>query len=156
MQHVLHEIQSHTSIQDKKSILVSRLQPYLKAGLSIRKAALEAQISRATFYRYMNENQEFREQIEHYCNFNAIMLNNALFKQLLQIIEKQNGSTNTPAQKLSRDDIKFLKWYVRHTKTCREEYGRPKTHNTFDPNFEIQKLHNLLKINSTIPKLKKH
>lgn len=126
----------------KHKEMVSRLAPHLKAGLSIRKALLEAKISRATFYRYMQNDAGFREQIKHLGNYNNVLMHNAFFRQLITIVSKQSGNLKKgePPQKLEKEDVKFLQWYVLNHKLCREEFGNRKQKNIVDISSQIYKV----------------
>lgn len=126
--------------ETRKETMVSKLAPYLKSGLSIRKALSEAKIPRATFYRIMENDEYFRERINTLKQFTPVLLNNALVKELFEIIKKQ--SVNEP---LTKEDIKFLWWFALKSKSTKEEWGRREGYNPYDSENEIQKLKYSLK-----------
>lgn len=130
----------------KRILEMSRkLEPYLKSGLSIRKALREAKISKDSFYRIMVESEGFRDTISQFRNFISVLLNSAIVRELQTIIEKQNGH-----ESLSNDDRKFLMWFALNSNLCREEYGRQDNTNlSFDPEESIQRVKELIEKSST-------
>lgn len=145
---IINMMKKHIDYPYKKSEMVSKIAPHLKTGLSIRKSVLEAKISRATFYRYMQNDKEFREQITHFCNFNTVLLHNALFQQLITIVTRQNGQPEKgiPPQMLEKEDVRFLQWYALKHKQCREEFGNRNRTNAIDANTEIYKLNTIITV----------
>lgn len=109
--------------------MVSLLEPYLKNGVSIRKASIEAKINRASLYRYAHANKEFWEQITAYRNYTAIYVNNTLVSELIKICKKQQGDSknNLPPCMLKSDEIRLIQWFVVNTNFCKEEYGKETT-----------------------------
>src|SRR6202043_2660410 len=85
---------SETEIRD----IVSKLEPYLKSGLNISKSLNEAQVSKSTFYRLMNDNEGFRDKINQFRHFISILLNNVLVGELMTISVKQNPEQGKPKQ----------------------------------------------------------
>ncbi len=135
--------------EEDKRIMLQKLEPYLKSGLSVRKALLEAQVPNSTFYRLMDEDEGFREQIERFRNFTAVLLNNAVGRHLQAIIQKQNGykekdGTVVPPTKLNREEISFLEWFALNSNLTKQEFGERKDITMFDPEAEIQKVKGIL------------
>ncbi|HUD09874.1 MAG TPA: hypothetical protein VMR77_03695 [Patescibacteria group bacterium] len=118
----------------KKEEMVSKIKPYLQSGLSIRKSVIEAGISRATFYRIMGADKNFRSEITHFRNYLSILVSNALVKELFAISEKQSQG-----QPLTKDDIRFLFRLVLKTRFGKDEWGR-KRNADYDPELELHKL----------------
>lgn len=137
--------------EEMKREMVSKIEPYLKSGLSIRMSVMEAHISRATFYRLMQEDDHFRDQIDHFRNFVSVLVNNALVRELMTIVDKQRGNPekNIQPQPLSKDDKRFLWKFVLSSNLCKEEYGRREQVSTFDPEEEIQRIRQLIEDNSS-------
>jgi len=129
---------------ESKKIVVQRLEPYLKAGLSIRKACLQAQIPRSTVYYFMERDPSFLDQITRFQQYLSVILTNSLFTQLCHIVRKQNEN-----KELSKTDIKFLFWYVLHCKQMSDQFGRRiNIDDLYDPELEIQRLNRLIDDNS--------
>jgi len=119
----------------EKQEMVSKLEPYLKSGLSVRKALGETQVPKATFYKLMDRDEHFRDQINRFRQFLAVLANNSIVRQLQGIAKKQND--NTP---LSKDDQDFLWKFVTNSNLTREEYGERKDIGLYDPEVEIHRL----------------
>lgn len=146
--------------EEEKRGIVSKLEPYLKSGLSISKALLEAGVARTTFYRLMDENEEFRDKINQFRNFTPVLLNNALVGELQAIIKKQNGWTDDkgkkhPPEKLKKEDREFLWKFALTSNLTKGEFGERKDVNLFDPEAEIQKIKGIIDESTTkdLPKL---
>lgn len=138
----------------RKTLLLQKIEPYLKSGLSTRKALLESKVANSEFYRLMDEDEGFREQIETFKNFTSVLLNNAIVRELQDILQRQNGfidenGKKVKSQKLTRDDRKFLQWYAVTSNSTKQEYGERKDISFFDPEAEIQKIKGILKEKTT-------
>ena len=129
--------------EEKRKLLI-KLEPYLKSGLSVRKALQEAQIQNGTFYRIMEEDEGFREQIETFKNFTSVLLNSAMVTHLHSITMKQSNNEN-----LNREDIRFLQWFALNSNLCKEEFGNRDAVTLYDPEVEIQKMKKYLEENTT-------
>lgn len=125
--------------EEEKNEMVQKLEPYLKSGLSIRKAVLEAQIPRSTFYDLMAKDPKFADQINRFRQFISVLLNNGIVRQLQTIIQKQNEK-----QKLDSDELNFMKWFADHSNLTKEEFGERKDIGIYDPEVEIQRLLGLI------------
>ena len=129
--------------EEKKSIL-QKLEPYLKSGLSVRKALLEAKIPNSTFYMLMDRDEEFLEQINLFKQFVSVMLNSSIVNQIHDIISRQSkGET------LLREDVEFMKWFATNSNLTRDEYGERKEVGTYDPEAEIHRINKLIEENTT-------
>lgn len=137
--------------QEEKDRIVRRIEPYLKSGLSIRKACLEANIPKTTFYDLMSSDEDFRDKIDTFKNFVSVLLNNTLVRELQAIIEKQNGNEakGIKPQRLDSTDIGFIKWFAATSNSTKEEWGERKDINLFDPEVEIQKVKKMMEENFT-------
>lgn len=133
--------------EEEKKEMLSKIEPYLKSGLSIRKTLKEAGISRASFYNIMDRDEEFRSKVDRFRQFTSILLNNAIVRHLQDIIQRQNFEP-TEEQKakgivkvsLFKEDIEFLKWFATNSNLTREEFGERKDVGLYDPEAEIQRL----------------
>lgn len=126
----------------ERQIMLTKLEPYLKSGLSVRKALSETKIQSGTFYRIMAEDERFREQIALFRQFVGVLLNNALVRELMTIIDKQNGNEtrNVKSQPLTSDDRAFLQWFSLKSNLTKDEWGDRERIDLFDPEAEIQKV----------------
>jgi len=136
--------------------MVRKLEPFLKSGLSMRKALKEAQIPRSTFYDIMDRDPEFSDQIERHRQFLSIMLNNAVVKHLQDIIAIQNTplteeqkKAGLKVQPMAKEDVDFLKWFATNSNLTREEYGERKEVSTFDPEAELNKVAKFIRESTT-------
>lgn len=134
-------------ISERKSRLLQKIEPYLKIGLSVNKALHEAKIFNSEFYKYMGEDEFFRDEVSRYRQYISVLANQIIVTELFRIVEKQNGRETT--QPLSKEDHKFLWWLVKHSNLCKEEWGRRKNVNLYDPEEEIQRLRRLTEESTT-------
>lgn len=141
--------------EQEKNDIVHKLEPYLKSGLSISKALLEAGVPRSTFYKLMDEDEGFRDKIGQFRNFVAVLLNNAIVGELQAIIKKQQGYTDpvtkkfVKPEKLKKEDREFLWKFALNSNLTKQEFGERKDVNLFDPEAEIQKIKGLIAESST-------
>lgn len=149
-------------ITARKALLLQRIEPYLKTGLSVNKALHEAQIANSEFYEYMGADEDFRERINTFRQFVAVLLNNAIVTELQGITRKQNEYTykvkdkngkevekvHTP-EPLTKEDKNFLWKFALNSNLTKAEFGERKDINLFDPEAEIQKVKSLLEAGST-------
>lgn len=89
----------------RKEEIVSKLEPYLKSGLSVNKALKEAKIANSEFYRYMSQGGLFGENIQRFRNYISILVNSALVNHLIDIARRQMGYGQP--QGLSKEDVDF-------------------------------------------------
>lgn len=135
----------------EKNEILRKLQPYLQGGLSIGKALREVRIPSSTFYDLMKKDDRFSEEITHFRNFISILVNNAMVRELMMIVEKQNGNPEKGInpQELSKDDRKFLWKFALSSNLTKDEFGRRNNETSFDPEVEIQKVKSILEEAST-------
>lgn len=136
---------------EKIKAMSQQLEPYLKSGLSIRKALAEVKISKTDFYRMMGEDEGFRDTINRFLNFTSVLLNNALVRELQFIVEKQNGSERKGIrpQPLAKEDLQFLMWFALNSNLTKEEFGRRERIDMFDPEAEIQRVKRIIEESTT-------
>lgn len=128
--------------QEEKKEMLSKVEPYLKSGLSVKKTLMEAGIPTSSFYKLMDTDEVFKAKVEQYRQFTSILLNNAIVRHLQNIIKKQNElpESGKRAGLLAKEDIDFLKWFATTSNLTREEYGERKDVGFYDPEAEIQRL----------------
>ena len=134
----------------KREAMLPKIEPYLKSGLSVRKSLVEAKIANSEFYRMMEEDEIFREQIDLFRQFVAVLANSSIVKHLQDIIKKQSVG-----QSLTKEDISFLQWFVMNSNLTKDEFGERKNISLFDPEAEIQRVKGILeeKATKTLPPL---
>jgi len=143
-----------TYTAEEKQKIVTKVEPYLKGGLPVSKAIIEAGVPRGTFYRLMSEDEGFRDKINQFRNFTAILANNAIIGELQAIIKKQQGYKDdkgkmVKAVALKKIDHEFLWKFALNANMMREMYGERKELNLFDPEAEIQKVKGILEESTT-------
>jgi len=108
------------AISDKQvDTIFRKLEPYLKAGLSIHKACLKAQIPKSTVYDLKFENPDFAEKIEIAQSHQSILVAEIVSNELEFIKTKQSDGSG-----LTRDQIKFIQWVATNSRTTKEEFSR--------------------------------
>lgn len=129
--------------------VLDKLRPYLRGGLSVKKACLEADVPKSTAYDWMSKDKWFLDQINRDLQFLSVLGTNAVVAQLHDIIQKQNEMVKVGGrehkQELNKEDIKFLKWFVTNSSKTREEFSpRQEIVASYDPEVEYQRITELL------------
>ena len=106
-------------VDEEVDLIFRKLEPYLKKGLSLNKACLEAQIPKSTAYDLYREYDEFAERIDACKNYHSLLVGDVFTRELERIVEKQNQGEN-----LSVSDVKFVQWVALNGKATKDEYGR--------------------------------
>lgn len=142
--------------EEEKRAMAQKLEPYLKSGLSIRKALREAQIPRSTFYDILQKDSDFSDQIERFKQFLSIMNNNAIVTHLQNIIALQNTPLTEEQikqglkfQPIPKEDVDFIKWFSTNSNLTREEYGERREISAFDPEEELNKIKEFIDTHTT-------
>jgi hypothetical protein len=130
--------------EDEKKEMLQKLEPYLKSGISVRKALKEAQIPNSTFYKLMERDEQFREQIDRFKQFISIILNNSIIRHLHTIVAKQTPKEGEAEELLTKEDMEFLKWFATNSNLTKEEYGERKDIGIVDPESEIHRISGLI------------
>lgn len=115
--------------------IVRKLEPFLKTGMSLRKACFESGISRPQVYYWMNNDRDFSDNINRLRQYLSILVNSALFRELLAIVKKQNSGI-----RLDQGELKYLQWYALNSPLSREEFGRRVKMEAYDPEVEIARI----------------
>ena len=130
--------------QEDLAGIVRELEPYLKQGLSIKKACQQAKVSWSTVYDYYSKDTWFSDQIDTLRAYKSVLVSN-IFSFKLELINAKMEVIRALYQKLSDPDmdsaqrvltldqiqkmeatvseVEFLKWVAVNDKTLREEYG---------------------------------
>lgn len=106
-------------VDGEVDLIFRKLEPYLKRGLSLHKACLEAQIPKSTAYDLYQEYDEFAERIDACKNYHSLLIGDVFTKELERIAKKQNKGEN-----LSISEVKFVQWVALNGRATKEEYGR--------------------------------
>jgi hypothetical protein len=125
--------------EEQKKEMLQKLEAFLKSGLSVRKALREAQVPNSSFYKLMERDEGFREQINRFRQFLSVVFNNTVIRYLRAIIEKQNDG-----EELTKEDVEFLKWFATNSNLTKEEYGERKDIGLYDPEAEIRRIAGLI------------
>ena len=125
--------------KEDKEVMLSKLEPYLKSGLSIRKSLLEAGVPSATFYRVKDTDDEFREKIDRFRQFVSVLLNNSIVREIQAVIKKQNND-----ERLTGEEVSLLKWFATNSNLTKGEFGERKNIGLYDPEAEISRLSKLM------------
>jgi len=134
--------------EEEKNEIVQKLEPYLKAGLSLRKACLEAQVPKSTVYEHIKKDAKFADKIERNRHYLSILVSNTTVRQLLDIVDKQQKLQDKKAKgekigtidRLNKIELEFLKWFATNSNITREEFSERKDIGLVDPEVEIQKM----------------
>lgn len=118
-----------------------KLVSFLKIGLSLSKACIEAEVPKSTAYKLYEENDWFREHIDQAMQHVAVLISDSAYYVAWSIKEKQSQLKNLDElllngvieQKdyddrrknylISHDELEFLKWYATTSKRTRDEFG---------------------------------
>lgn len=106
-------------VDEEVDLIFRKLEPYLKKGLSLNKACIEAQIPKSTAYDLYKEYDEFAEKIDSCKHYHSLLIGDVVTKELEKIAERQNKG-----QDLSIQDIKFIQWVALNGNATIDEYGR--------------------------------
>ncbi len=137
---------------DERDEIFRKLEPYLKSGLSVNKACLEAKIPKSTVYDEIGENTIFAEKIEGAKNFQSIMLSNFMMREMSRIMKKQEGTVIEDKDgnkvreyaQLDGSEVSFMQWVATNSKSTQEEFGKRQDINLIDPQVELKKLNDLI------------
>ena len=122
-----------------KNLIVQKLEPYLKAGLSLRKACLQSGVARSTVYYLMENDKSFLDNIRRFQQYLSVLISTSISRQLYHIVTKQNQNIS-----LSKYDQKFLFWLALNSNQSAEEFGRKQNFSAYDPELEIQSMKRLI------------
>lgn len=130
--------------------IVTKMRPYLRAGLSLQKACIGAEIQRNVVYEYMERYSWFGDMIRAEQKYMAITVsqtNAMLVGQIRQKIQHNqeitDGMKKGKLVRITHDELEFLKWYSSTAQTTKEEFSPRADVNVVDPELEIQRLKKL-------------
>lgn len=116
-------------------VIFRKIEPYLKAGLSLNKACQRAEISKSVAYQLYEDDASFAEKIDTAKNHLSALLSDMFYVLLAQIAERIKNK-----EKLEKDEVDFMKWFATNSKSTKEEFGERKELEVIDPQKEIQRL----------------
>jgi len=125
--------------QDELSGLFRKLEPFLRAGLSIYKACLEAKVPKSAVYEHIKTDEKFAEDIKRAQQFLSVLTAQTMMKQFHEIVSKQQAKQN-----LTKEELGFLKWFAINSNVTREEFGKRQDIGLYDPEAEIQRITTLI------------
>jgi len=123
-----------------KDLLFRKLEPYLNAGFSLRKACREAKANRAWVYTLIQRDDTFADQITrakqylevYFITFIAHLVSGYSFRILR-------------GEQIKTEELDFLKWYAVHANHMSEEFGRRiNPVPAIDPEMEIRKFKRIM------------
>lgn len=133
----------------KKDEILRKLEPYLKSGLTVHKACLEAKIPDSTVSDLMKD-EKFAEKIKTFQQYLSVLTANAFYNLLVKLIKKMTGVKNPDGtwkeepQDLSKNELELLKWHSTKSKITREEYGDRQEVEVINPQERLKKINELL------------
>lgn len=135
--------------EEQKEAMLSKLEPYLKSGLSLRQSLIETGIAPATFYRIKQADPGFESKIALFQQYIPVLYNSSIVKHLHYIVRKQAGykeadGTVVPPEKLNKDDLSFMFWFGTNSNLTKNEFGNRAAVDTFDPELELQKMKEMI------------
>ncbi len=120
----------------QKHMMVRQIEPYLKSGLSIRKACEQSGVPRSTFYDIMASDDDFADQIKRFQSYVSVVTMGLFMQELMLIYNKCKSG-----EKMDWQDLKFLMWFATNSRHCRDEFGQVQRNQlSVDPQAEISKL----------------
>lgn len=126
--------------KELKEQIVHRIEPYLKSGLSIHTACLQAGVPRSTLYKIMEENTYLRDRVDRSRQFFSVAVSNIVARKLHAILLRQQSG-----EEIYGEDLEFIKWLALNSTHCREEFGKAsRMALNFDPEAEIMRLNDLI------------
>jgi hypothetical protein len=126
--------------KELKEQVVHRIEPYLKSGLSINKACLQAGVPKSTLYKVMKENAYLRDRVDRSRQFLSVAISNIVARKVHTILLKQQEGED-----IVGEDLDFIKWVALNSTHCREEFGKvSRMALNFDPEAEIMRLNDLI------------
>lgn len=129
---------------EEKDLIFRKLEPYLKSGLSLNKACLNAQIPKSTVYEQIKKDTIFADKIETAKQFFSIAVSNVVTENLRKILQTQETIKGDINKRLPKDDLEFIKWLALNSKNTKEEFGSRADVYVFDPQAEIQKINDAI------------
>lgn len=136
--------------QAEKDEIVHKLEPYLKIGLSVRKACLEAKIPKSHVYDLMNEEEDFMDRIVTCQNYMSVLVSDILMADVLRISADVKNN-----KRLLKEDAERVHWVALNSNLLKEEFSERKNVEVIDPQAELKKIMALVGIeqkeDATVP-----
>ena len=122
-------------------LLADKLEPYIKIGLSMRKACALAGVHRDTISIKMKEDDNFRAKILSYRAYKSVLMGNITIAKIMDIADqvakaKKMGMSLRTA--LTKNDQYFLQIMMRYDRSLREEWGDKLTDEDEDEAKKVQ------------------
>ncbi len=126
------------SIEQKESFF-RKLEPYLKIGLSVNKACLQAKIPKSTIYDLIHSDEKFAEKIATCKQYVSVLVSDTLVSDLTRISDYMKSG-----KKLGDEDFKRVAWFALNSGLTKEEFGNRVSVEYFDPEVEIRRIMKLI------------
>jgi hypothetical protein len=110
----------------EKKEFATKLEPHLKAGISLYKACALAGINRTAVQRYMADDPSFVSIIDGFRGYKASIYGSIVMAKLLELgREVQDAVSKKQSLRtlLSKNDYKFLEFLAKYDKSLRAEWG---------------------------------
>ena len=126
-----------------KDLLFRKLEPYLNAGFSLRKACREAKANRAWVYTLIQRDDTFADQITSARAFLSIYFARFIYK-----LVSEYCYVILSGEQLNPEELDFLKWYAVHANIMSEQFGRNVSAiSLIDPEIEIRRFMQIMASN---------
>ncbi len=93
-------------MDEETDIIFRKVEPFLKCGLSLYKACLQAQIPKSTAYDLYRNNKSFSERIDTSRNYYSVL------------VTKQDRG-----KKLQPLEVRLVQWIATNSRALKGEYG---------------------------------
>lgn len=124
---------------DQIDIIFSRLEPWLKMGLSVNKSCLQEGIPRSTVYDLIREDEVFAEKITRARNYLSIITSDILTSAMFALAGKVKKRIP-----LKASEFAFAQWFALNSNMTFEEYGERKNVTTETPEERIRRTKQLI------------
>lgn len=136
---LLNTIGRPSLTEEEKDVIVQKLEPYLKAGLSLRKACSEANIPKSTVYDLKEKDKYFSDKLAVFQQYLSVLVSNISYQIITRIHAKVDKGEN-----LTKHELDYLKWFALNSKITQEEFGKRMEIEIPDPEERIRQINKLL------------
>lgn len=105
-------------MDEETDIIFRKIEPFLKCGLSLHKASLQAQIPKSTVYDLYKNDEAFSEKIDTSRNYYSVLVTSIVTKELERISSKQDRG-----KKLQPLEVRLIQWIATNSRALKAEYG---------------------------------
>ncbi len=124
---------------EQKNEIVQKLEPYLKSGMTLRKACYEANIPKSTVYDLKEKDIEFSDKIERFQQHISILVSNTTYLLVVKIHSKVEKG-----EELTKQEYGFIKWFALNSKCTKEEFGNRMEVEVIDPEKQLREVKKII------------